>query len=77
MACLPAFYIKGLADCQQKILNNFCHTRISFIASILCVIIHFTASYTFVLKMGLGIQGTGYAMICTFSTYYLIQMVYT
>jgi len=38
--------------------------------------VHFGGSYYFVIYLNLGISGTGYAGLCTFTTNYIVILIF-
>jgi len=71
---LPGLYIKGLADCQMRLLNNFGMTSISFYSGLICIVLHGVWCYYFVGVLGLGIVGIGIANVCS-STVQLVALL--
>ena len=74
---LPGLYICGLCDCQSRLLINFGKNRIVFFGSFISLIIHIVVSYILINKLGLGVYGTGYAAIISFSCRLMLLMMLT
>mmetsp|Transcript_42311 Transcript_42311/g.64895 ORF Transcript_42311/g.64895 Transcript_42311/m.64895 type:complete len:131 (-) Transcript_42311:766-1158(-) len=77
LAYLPGLIIGYLSDCQRRFLNNFGKNRISFISGTIAMVFHGFWCYIFIIKMDLGIIGTGYANAVTSILTFVILFVYT
>ena len=74
---LPGIYLCGLSDCQKRLLNNFGKTKISFYANLIAMITHYFWCSLFVIKLELGITGTGIANVITNTIFFATLYTFT
>lgn len=59
-----------------KLINNYGRTEIGLYSSIVSLIVTILANYLFVMKMGLGIAGTGYSTILSALASTIVTLLY-
>ena len=60
---------------MAKLVVNYGRTDITFFATFIGSFVHLIASYVFIVRNNLGITGTGYAAVCTFTTQLIVLVI--
>ena len=74
---LPGLLVMGLVDLQSRFLNSLGKNYVPMICLSIGIVLHIISNYIFVLKMHLGLKGTGYAGVITNIFILSLQLWYT
>ena len=74
---MPGLFINGLFDGQRRFLNSVGRSEDPLLFQSIGIILHVGWCYLFVIKMGLGIVGIGYASTISNLAVYTSVIIYS